>query len=69
MGMMGTAGGIGGILFAQLLGVVIRQFGYPYAFALAAVLHPAAALILVTILREPKNLAGDLTASFQERTR
>jgi MFS transporter, ACS family, hexuronate transporter len=54
MGMMGTAGGIGGILFAQLLAVVIREFGYPYAFALAAVLHPVAALVLVAVLRSDR---------------
>jgi ACS family hexuronate transporter-like MFS transporter len=45
-GMMGTAGSLAGAGFAQLLGVVIGQFGYPAAFALAACMHPLAAVVL-----------------------
>ncbi len=51
MGMMGTAGGLGGMLFAQLLGFTIAAFGYSSAFGLAAVLHPLAALSLFLLLR------------------
>ena len=50
-GLMGTAGSLAGAFFAQLLGVVIGAFGYPAAFALAAVLHPCAAIILYVVLR------------------
>ena len=51
MGMMGTAGGIGGILFAQILGFAISYLGYSSAFILAALLHPLAAIGLFLILR------------------
>jgi len=50
-GMMGTAGSFAGAIFAQVLGLVIAYFGYPAAFALAAVMHPCAATILVLLLR------------------
>lgn len=49
-GMMGTAGSLAGAGFAQLLGVVIGQFGYPAAFALAACMHPLAAIALWTMV-------------------
>lgn len=45
-GMMGTAGSLAGACFAQVLGQVIGHFGYPGAFALAACLHPLAAILL-----------------------
>ena len=51
-GMMGTAGSLGGALFTQALAVMISAFGYPAAFALAAVLHPLAALTLFLFLRK-----------------
>ena len=51
MGMMGSAGGLGGIIFSQLLGVTIVALGYSSAFILAAALHPLAALTLFFILR------------------
>jgi ACS family hexuronate transporter-like MFS transporter len=51
MGMMGTAGSIGGILFAQILALSISHFGYPSAFVLAAVLHPVAATLLTVLLK------------------
>jgi ACS family hexuronate transporter-like MFS transporter len=47
MGMMGTAGSMGGAMFAQLLGLLIGGFGYRSAFMVAASLHPLAILILV----------------------
>jgi sugar phosphate permease len=53
-GMMGTAGSLAGALFAQVLGIVIGQFGYPAAFALAATLHPCAATILVVLLKRSR---------------
>jgi len=45
--MMGTAGSLGGALFAQLLGLLIGGFGYQSAFMVAAALHPTAIVILV----------------------
>jgi ACS family hexuronate transporter-like MFS transporter len=51
IGMMGTAGSLGGVLFSQVLGIVIGGFGYPSAFMLAAVLHPIAMLTLFALLR------------------
>ena len=53
IGMMGTAGSLGGALFSQLLGLVISRFGYPFAFLLAATLHPLAAMTLILLLRAP----------------
>ncbi|MCI0626760.1 MAG: MFS transporter [Acidobacteria bacterium] len=50
IGMMGTAGSLGGMLFSQLLGWGIAKFGYPAAFMMAAVLHPVAAVTLVVLL-------------------
>jgi ACS family hexuronate transporter-like MFS transporter len=52
VGMMGTAGSLGGVLFTQVLGFVVGHFGYPPAFFLAAALHPIAACVLVLLLRK-----------------
>ena len=54
VGMMGTAGSLGGIVFAQILGRVVSHFGYPLAFVLAAAMHPIAATILTLLLRSQK---------------
>lgn len=51
MGMMGTAGSLGGLAFAQVLGVTIALFGYTSAFVMAATLHPLALLTLYLFLR------------------
>lgn len=51
MGLLGTAGSIGGIVFAQILGVSIGWFGYASAFVMAAVLHPLSLLVLYVLLR------------------
>jgi ACS family hexuronate transporter-like MFS transporter len=51
MGMMGSAGGIGGLIFAQVLGFTIANLGYASAFVLAALMHPSAAIILFLLLR------------------
>ncbi|MBL8213792.1 MAG: MFS transporter [Bryobacterales bacterium] len=50
-GLMGFAGSLAGAFFAQILGVVIQNFGYPAAFALAAMLHPTAAILLRVMFR------------------
>jgi ACS family hexuronate transporter-like MFS transporter len=51
MGMLGTSGSLGGIAFAQVLGVSIGLFGYSSAFVMAAVLHPLSLLMLFVLLR------------------
>jgi MFS transporter, ACS family, hexuronate transporter len=50
-GMMGTAGSLGGVLFAQLLGAAIAAFGYSSAFVLGAVMHPLAVVLLLLLYR------------------
>lgn len=57
VGMMGTAGSLGGIVFAQVLGRVVGRFGYSTAFILAGALHPIAALLLILLLRGQKTPA------------
>ncbi len=58
-GLMGTAGSLAGACFAQLLGYVISTFGYPAAFALAALMHPCAATILYFVLRPVRERTVD----------
>jgi ACS family hexuronate transporter-like MFS transporter len=57
-GMMGTAGSLGGVLFSQVLALLITTFGYGSAFAAAAVMHPIAMTSLLLLLRseEPASL-------------
>ena len=50
-GMMGTAGSLGGVLFAQLLGAAIAASGYSSAFVLGAVMHPLAVALLLLLYR------------------
>ena len=59
-GLMGTAGGIGGIAFSTLLGFVIARGGYPWAFAVAALLHPLAVFILIAVFDFPPATSSDL---------
>ena len=58
--MMGTAGSLGGALFAQLLGILIAGFGYRSAFIAAALLHPIAIATLLTFLRPWRKTANAL---------
>lgn len=51
LGMMGTAGSLGGLVFAQVLGFSIAALGYSSAFVIAAVLHPLAITVLFFLLR------------------
>lgn len=51
LGLMGTAGSLGGLLFAQALGLLIAALGYRSAFATAGLLHPLGALALFLFLR------------------
>lgn len=47
----------GGAMFAQVPAVVIMKFGYPSAFALAAVLH-AAAVVIMFLIPRPHRMTG-----------
>jgi MFS transporter, ACS family, hexuronate transporter len=51
IGLMGTAGSLGGILFSQALGIVIEHFGYSAAFIFSSALQPIAAVVLLVLLR------------------
>jgi ACS family hexuronate transporter-like MFS transporter len=51
VGMMGTAGSLGGVFFSQALSLVMARFGYPGAFTLAAALHPIALVTLLALFR------------------
>jgi ACS family hexuronate transporter-like MFS transporter len=62
VGMMGTVGSLGGILFTQLLGVVVGHLGYAPAFLMAACLHPVAAVVLVVALRREREGETDVRA-------
>jgi len=44
--VVGTAGGTGGILFAQVLGFAFFHIGFSSAFIPAALVHPMAAITL-----------------------
>jgi MFS transporter, ACS family, hexuronate transporter len=48
---MGTAGSLGGVLFSQIIGIMIPRFGYSSVFEAAACLFPVAVLILVSLIR------------------
>jgi ACS family hexuronate transporter-like MFS transporter len=61
VGMMGTAGGIGGAVFAQVTGATVRNFGFTPAFAMAALLVPAGFLLLIGLLRGQKTQAPQHT--------
>ena len=63
MGMLGTAGSVGGILFAQVLGFSIAAFGYSSAFVMAATLHPLSLLLLFLFLRPILKSSRASTAS------
>lgn len=51
LGLMGAAGSLAGALFSQILAAVISSLGYTAAFAMAAAMHPVAALVLATLSR------------------
>lgn len=56
-GLVGFAGGVGGILISGLLpGFIIHYFGYVPIFMLMGILHPLAFLALQLLLRDVKTL-------------
>lgn len=66
VGLMGTAGGIGGAGFAAITGRIVRHSGYTPAFLLAALLVPAAFLLLFALL--PRERMQEREAPIQEAT-
>jgi nitrate/nitrite transporter NarK len=51
IGLMGTIGSLGGILFSQVLGVLVEHFGYSAAFIFSSTLQPIAAVTLLVLFR------------------
>ncbi len=62
-GMTGTAGGLGATVFSQLSGKTLHSFGFAPVFASAALLVPAALILLVLMLRSSQPA---LTAQLHE---
>jgi ACS family hexuronate transporter-like MFS transporter len=56
VGMMGTAGGIGGAAFAQIIGSTVHHHGFAPAFVFAALLTPIAVILLLTLLRGQRTI-------------
>jgi len=51
IGLMGTIGSLGGVLFSQVLGIVVAHFGYSAAFIFSSALQPIAAVTLLLLFR------------------
>jgi MFS transporter, ACS family, aldohexuronate transporter len=51
LGLMGTAGSAGGVLFTLLVGYLLTHYSYGIVFALAGSMHIVASLILWTLLK------------------
>lgn len=51
MGLMGSAGSLTGAVFMSVVGLIVSNFGYTYAFVLAAAFHPIAVVTLFLFLR------------------
>lgn len=52
LGLMGTAGSLGGFLFIRLVGFLLTHYSYTLVFLLAGSMHLVASLILWTFMRE-----------------
>jgi ACS family hexuronate transporter-like MFS transporter len=53
LGLMGTAGSAGGVVFTFLVGFLLTHYSYTAVFLLAGSMHLLASLILWSLLREP----------------
>jgi ACS family hexuronate transporter-like MFS transporter len=62
VGMMGTAGGMGGAAFAQVAGSTVHHFGFAPAFVFAALLTPIAVFLLAALLRGQCNTRPALSS-------
>jgi ACS family hexuronate transporter-like MFS transporter len=52
LGLMGTAGSVGGFLFTRLVGFLLTHYSYTIVFLLAGSMHLLASFILWTLMRE-----------------
>jgi len=50
-GLAGSAGCFGAMLFSLLAGQLIHHFGYPIVFTLVGLMHPAAFLLVILVVR------------------
>jgi ACS family hexuronate transporter-like MFS transporter len=55
LGLMGTAGSAGGVVFTNLVGFLVTHYSYTAVFLLAGSMHLLASLILWSLLREPRS--------------
>ncbi len=66
LGIMGTAGTFGGMLFMPLVGFLVTRFGsYRFVFAIAGSVHVIAALILWAMIRTPKQTRRAFEACYE----
>lgn len=56
-GLLGCAGGFGGMLFGLLVGWLVEREGYPPAFFIAGLLHPLAFLVILMFVPRVAPLA------------
>jgi ACS family hexuronate transporter-like MFS transporter len=52
LGLMGTAGSVGGFLFTRLVGFLLTHYSYTVVFLLAGSMHLLASLILWTLMKD-----------------
>ncbi|MBO0721570.1 MAG: MFS transporter [Blastocatellia bacterium] len=59
-GLLGSAGSFGGMLFGLLVGYVVTNYGYTFIFLIAGLMHPAALLLILALVRriEPVQAPG-----------
>jgi ACS family hexuronate transporter-like MFS transporter len=62
LGLMGTAGSAGGILFTQLVGFLLSRYSYGIVFVLAGSMHLLAAVVLWSLLKPPVEVSGATSA-------
>jgi ACS family hexuronate transporter-like MFS transporter len=65
-GMMGSAGSVGGVLFAEAIGLIIGSWGYRVAFVSAACLYPLALIALLFLMRNKPPAANMPQAVWRE---
>lgn len=65
LGIAGGCGAVGGMIFNHYLGIMIGSIGAAKMFALMALLHPLAALVLWTMVRREKPDVPLATSNFQ----
>jgi MFS transporter, ACS family, hexuronate transporter len=57
-GLLGCAGGFGGILFASIGAMIVESTGYGPVFFIAGVLHPLAFLVILLVVRDIRPVLG-----------